>query len=83
MNFIEIGEMTSKLQEPKVEGSMRKFEILLEQPSLLCKLVTFKRKKIEGRAWCHFKEHKKCFIFLMNFIQIGRKIFNPQTLKVR
>ena len=34
----------------------------------LWKLTASKRIKIENRAWRHFKEHKKSFLYLMNFI---------------
>ena len=34
----------------------------------LWKLTASKRIKIENRAWRYFKEHKKSFLYLMNFI---------------
>ena len=34
----------------------------------LWKLTASERIKIEDRAWRHFKEHKKSFLYLMNFI---------------
>ena len=48
----------------------------------LWKLTASKRKKIENRAWRHFKEHKKFFLYLMNSIQIGKETTMLRASKV-
>ena len=42
--------------------------ITAKLPFYLCRHTTSKRKEIEDRAWRHFKEHKKSFLYPTNFI---------------
>ena len=48
----------------------------------ILRLFPNKRKKIDDRAWRHFEELKKIFLFIMNFIEIGQKTTNLHTSKV-
>ena len=42
--------------------------ITAKLPFYLCRHTSSKRKEIEDRAWRHFKEHKKSFLYPTNFI---------------